>query len=76
MAIVGWRCGVFVSFVPDLEWDNEPHAAQGTAVSRNGILLCLISHYTVIPYFCHVSNHKHHNVINILKKILDNNCFT
>lgn len=43
MAIVGWRCGVFVSFVPDLEWDNEPHAAQGTAVSeRDGILLLAV----------------------------------
>ena len=42
MEIAGWRWDVFVLYVPDLQWDNEPHAAQGTAVSRNGILLCLI----------------------------------
>lgn len=42
MPIVGWRWNVFVLYVPSLEWDNEPHTAQETAVSRADILLCLI----------------------------------
>lgn len=29
----------------DLERDNEPHVAQGTAVSRNGILRCVTCYH-------------------------------